>query len=366
MKKVMLVSNNTWALIQFRSELIKFLLNLKYQVELISPGIENWELSDPNLTKTNWSLDQKGINLIKELKSFIKLRNIYSRSDASIILQYTIKPSIYGSLARIGIGNKKVISIITGLGFVFISNGFKAQLGRFLYRISLKFSDEVWFLNNDDKELFLKKNIIPEDKVFVLPGEGVNVEKFYYAPLEKTKPIKILFFGRLLKDKGLIEYLNAAKHFSSIGNDVEFQVLGKFWEDNPSSISKKEFEDLKQSSYVKYLGETTDVRPYIENVHVVCLPSYREGVPVSLLEAGAMGKILIASNVPGCKDVVINGVNGYLFEPRSVESLISSIYKVKAMEGDQYNCLTKNSRERVVKFYSCDTVNSIIFNKTRI
>lgn len=362
----MLVSNNTWALIQFRSELIKYLLNLKYQVELISPGIEQWELSEPNLIKTNWFLDQKGINLIKELKSFIKLRKIYSRSDASIILQYTIKPSIYGSLARIGISNKKVISIITGLGFVFISNGFKAQLGRFLYRISLKFSDEVWFLNNDDKELFLKKNIIPEDKAFVLPGEGVNVEKFYYAPLAKTKPIKILYFGRLLKDKGLIEYLNAAKYFNSIGDNVEFQVLGKFWEDNPSSISKKEFDDLKQSTYVKYLGETTDVRPYIENVHVVCLPSYREGVPVSLLEAASMGKVLIATDVPGCKDVVINDVNGYLFEAKSTKSLIEAINKVIELNPQKTADFGKNSREMVVKNFSCQIVNDIIIKKTKI
>lgn len=365
MKSIMLVSNNTWALLQFRGELISFFLNQDYNVELVSPGIEQSALEHPGLKKMNWNLDQKGMNLFRELKSFLFLRNIYKKSHSGIILQYTIKPSIYGSLARVGINNKKVISIITGLGFVFLSNSFKAKVGRFLYKVSLKFSDEVWFLNGDDKELFVQKGIIPIKKCFVLPGEGVNVEKFNFSPKRKSNPLKVLFFGRLLKDKGIMEFIEAAKVMKRGGEEIEFQILGKFWKDNPSSISEKQFEELKVSPYIKYLGETTDVKPFIAEADVICLPSYREGVPVSLLEAASMGKPLIASNVPGCKDVIENGENGYLFEPRSVQSLIESIKKMLIHNDEELLKLGENSRKMVVEKYSCEIVNNIILKKTK-
>lgn len=357
MKKVILVCNNAWALWHFRRNVIEFFASKNFEVILVCPYDKKYEqINIPGVSFQDWKLSLEGGDPFSELKSILELRRIFKKEKPAFVFNYSIKPSIYGSIARIGLGQMRMVSLITGFGFVFLSNKIKARIGRVLYYIFLRFSDEVWFLNKDDLQFFIAKKCIDPSRAFNLPGEGVNVHKFQFSELPHNKIRKILFVGRLLRDKGILHLIEAAKILNREEPIVEIQILGPTWFENPNSLSVEEFENLTQNNFITYLGHTDNVIPFIRNADAVCLPSFREGVPVVLLEAGAMGRVLLASDVPGCREVVVDGVNGLLCKSHSTVDLVRMIREYLKLSDDELSNIARRSREHIVENFSTEKV----------
>jgi glycosyltransferase involved in cell wall biosynthesis len=251
--------------------------------------------------------------------------------------------------------------MITGLGYSFLGRGIKSKLLQFvvciLYRVALKKNKNVFFQNPDDLELFVDRKLVRYEQAVLIAGSGINLNQFTVTKIF-TKPAIFLLVARLLKDKGILEYVEAARHIKAKYPKAVFQLLGPF-DNNPSSISKSKILEWDHEGVIDYLGETKDVRPFISKSNIFVLPSYREGTPRSTLEAMAMGRPVITTDVPGCRETVINGQNGFLVPSKNIESL------VKAMEYFLINFesipqMGTNSRKLVELKFNVHKVNMII------
>src|SRR5690606_17768297 len=262
-------------------------------------------------------LKRTGMNPFLDFYTLFFMWRLMRRIKPYMVMGYTVKPVIYGSLAAMLAMVPRRFALITGLGFSFIED----QSGRrnillyvvkFLYRISLKFCDVIFFQNRDDEALFLKLQIIMEEsKTCVVNGSGVDLEEFEFVETSMSTTARFIFVGRLLGDNGIREYAKAAKAVKQLYPDVIFDVVGSL-DKNPDSILKSELDLWINEGFVNYLGYLKDVRPAIRNANVFVLPSYREGTPRSTLEAMSMGRAVITTDAPGCRETVFEGVNGYL------------------------------------------------------
>jgi glycosyltransferase involved in cell wall biosynthesis len=219
------------------------------------------------------------------------------------------------------------ITVTTGLGYVFLSDGLTSRLAKCLYKISLKYPKQVWFLNQEDRDIFVNAKIVSKNQTFLLKGEGVDLSEFCVQSINRKKVF--LLIARLLWDKGVGEFVEAANILKKEYPDSHFQILGFINVENPSAISQRQMDLWIDMDIIEYLGTTEDVRPYIRDSTCIVLPSYyREGIPRSLMEAAAMGRPIITTNSVGCKEVVEDGVTGYLCEVKSVDSLVIAMRKI--------------------------------------
>jgi len=267
------------------------------------------------------NLDRKGKNPINDFKLLLEFLSLYRKIKPDLVINYTIKPNIYSSIAC-GILKIPSISVVTGLGYVFVRGGLLEKLVRILYRISFRYNNYILVLNSYDVDII--KNLTIQAKLLLLNGEGVNTQ--YFSPdmckgVEKDNKTIFLFIGRFLKDKGIIELIEAGKLLWQERKDFEIWLLGGIDYGNPQSLREEDINNIKKYEFVKVLPFSKDVRPLICQADCVVLPSYREGVPRSLLEAMSMAKPIITTTSPGCMDVCEDGVNGFLVEPRDVDSL---------------------------------------------
>lgn len=238
------------------------------------------------------------------MKLTYNLYKIYKKISPNIIFNYSIKPIIYGSIAA-KLSNIPSIAVNIGLGYTFINTNLITKISHLLYKFSLQFPKQVWFINEDDRNEFVTRNFVKKEKTLVLPSEGINIEYFSPIIVKETNKIIFLLIARILWDKGIGEYYEAAKLIKAKYTDVEFQLLGNIDLENPKGISKDILQKWHDEKVINYLGYAKDVRKYISNASCVVLPSYREGKGMTLIEAGSMQKPLIATNVEGCKDIVI-------------------------------------------------------------
>ncbi len=282
--------------------------------------------------------------------SFYKL---YKEVAPDILLEYTIKPNIYGSIAAKMLGIP-VISNITGLGTVFLSDNFSSKIARQLYRVALGIPKKVFFQNIHDKEHFVKSGLVREEIAEMIPGSGINTRKF--APAERKKDsdgvFRFLFIARLLRDKGLVEFVDVAKRNKKRkvhSRNLEFSILGSYYAGNPTAITQDEMKRWEKDELVTYLGESDDVASHIADADCVVLPSYREGLSKVLLEAASMAKPIIAADVPGCREVVDDGINGFLCCAKDAASLAEQIEKMIALSDDEREKMGKKGREKVLR-----------------
>ena len=322
--------NTSWSMYNFRLSLIKQFLYFGYQVCIVAPEDEYTEKirAEGIRVITVKKLKRSGNNPIRDFNLFLEYIKIYKYLQPAFVFHYTIKPNIYGSLAA-KICNIKSISITTGLGNAFSTKGSLYYFAKYLYKISSVYAVEVWFLNSSDKSVFINNNIIPESKSFILPGEGVDTSLFtptLYVP--KNEKTTFLMVSRMLYDKGIKEFVEASKLLVKKGYRLSSSLLGQIDTDNPEAIALEIIEKWQQEGVVKYLGSTKDVKPYIENVDAIVLPSYSEGIPRILLEAASMEKPIITTRIPGCTEIVEDGVNGYLCETKNVEDLAAQMEKL--------------------------------------
>ncbi|PTB88131.1 glycosyltransferase family 1 protein [cyanobacterium G8-9] len=327
-KTIAIVINTSWNIYNFRRGLLKALQEDGYNIIAIAPR-DNYseKLESLGFEYHNIKMNNKGTNPLEDAKLIWDFYKLYKRLQPDAILQYTIKPNIYGSFAAMLLGIP-VVSNISGLGTVFLDDSFSSRVARVLYKISLKSPKKVFYQNSHDRDLFIDAKLVDESKTALLPGSGINTHRFMPKEVRrKSDKLSFLFIARLLKDKGIVEYVDAARSIVKERN-AKCYILGAYYEGNPTAITEVQMQEWEKEGVVTYLGVSDDVGSHIASVDCVVLPSYREGLSRVLLEVAAMEKPLITTNVPGCKEVVDDGINGYLCKVKDSNSLLTSMKKM--------------------------------------
>jgi glycosyltransferase involved in cell wall biosynthesis len=331
--RIALVCNTAWAIYTYRRGLLRMLIERGVEVSVIAPRDRTFApLEEMGCRCVELPVASKGTNPRDDLKTLVALYREYRTTRPHMVFHYTIKPNIYGSIAA-KLAGVPSIAVTTGLGYVFIQKSRTASVAKRLYRFAFGFPREVWFLNQDDRQAFVDQNLLVHpQRARVLHGEGVDLDDYAFQPLPRDNPQTEGFFfiliGRLLWDKGVAEYVDAARRLRQKYPYARFQLLGPVGVDNPSAITLDEVQAWQHEGVIDYLGEAEDVRGFIGNADCVVLPSYREGVPRTLMEASAMGRPIVATDVPGCREVVENGVTGLLCEAKSADSLAQQLERL--------------------------------------
>jgi glycosyltransferase involved in cell wall biosynthesis len=294
-------------------------------------------------------MDNKGSNPIKDLLLLKNLYKAYRKLGVDVVLHFTIKPNIYGTIAAT-LAGIPCVSNITGLGTVFIRDNMTSKIAKLMYKVALRYPKVVFFQNPDDRQLFLDQKLVKKEITDILPGSGINLKRFVPKPKEaftRNKPFKFLMIARLLYDKGIIEFIEAIQIVKKTGLEVRFQLLGKIEDVASLGVSKAQVDGWQKQGIVDYLGTTTDVRPFIDNADCVVLPSYREGTPRTLLEAAALAKPLIATDVPGCREVVIDQYNGFTCKVKNAQDLAEKMIAMASASKENLAEMGENSRQLV-------------------
>jgi glycosyltransferase involved in cell wall biosynthesis len=329
---IAITSNTSWYLYNFRRNTIAYLLNKGYSVLAIAPRDSySVKLEQIGCRYVHVPIDQAGTNPVRDIKTFLAFLKIYYKYNPDIILNFTPKNNIYSTLAG-WLRKVPCINNVAGLGFLFINDNFSTKVARLLYKISQPKAYKIFFQNNDDRQLFIQNKLAPAHLTDRVPGSGVDLNRFNVLHLNNDGIIRFILIARMLYDKGVKEYVDAARLIKARHKNVEFRLLGFLDVNNPSAISKDVMDEWVDEGVIVYLGTTDNVENELSKVDCVVLPTYyREGMPKSLLEAGAMGKPLITTDTSGCRDVVEDGVNGFLCKPRDVNDLVLQLDKIIMM-----------------------------------
>jgi glycosyltransferase involved in cell wall biosynthesis len=326
--RVLLFANTDWYLYNFRRDLAQALLRRGDEVILLSPpGEYAPRLQAMGFRWLAFPLARRGMNPLVELRSLGHLTRLYRREKPDLVHHFTIKCVLYGTLAARLAGVKGVVNSITGLGYIFLPGGApKSILRAFVslwYRAVLGGS-RVIFENDDDRQAFLRFGFIRPADGNLIPGVGVDTQRFTPAPFPEGPPVVVLA-ARLLWDKGIGEFVEAARRLRAGGVRARFALAGRTDPGNPASIPDAQIEAWRDEGVVEWWGWIEDMANALVKANIVCLPSYREGLPTVLIEAAACGRPVIASNVPGCRETVAEGVNGLLVRAGEAESLAGAI-----------------------------------------
>ncbi|KNH08092.1 Lipid carrier UDP-N-acetylgalactosaminyltransferase / Alpha-1,3-N-acetylgalactosamine transferase PglA putative glycosyltransferase [Candidatus Burkholderia brachyanthoides] len=348
--RIALVCNTAWAIYTYRRGVLRMLTARGAEVTIIAPRDRTFEpLTEMGCRCVELPVASKGTDPREDLKTLMALYREYRATRPHIVFHYTIKPNIYGSIAA-KLAGVSSIAVTTGLGYTFIQKSRAAQVAKLLYRFAFRFPREVWFLNKDDHHAFVHENLLAhKDRARRLHGEGVDLDEFAWAPLAAREDFVFVLIGRLLWDKGVAEYVEAARSLKLRFPHARFQLLGPVGVDNPSAISRTDVQKWERERIVEYLGEAHDVRPLIAAADCVVLPSYREGVPRTLMEAAAMGRPIVATDVPGCREVVEHGVTGLLCEVKSATSLASQLKRMLTLSPAERAAMAQRGREKIAR-----------------
>jgi len=313
--KFILISPKNRTAYNFRGELIKDIISAGYEVIVTGPDRDNVDkIESLGARFVEIPMNKNGVNPAEDLKYQKALEKLFKKEKPDVTLGYTSKPVIYGAIAAKKAGVPHIVSMVTGAGYAFTANSSKAKVIRtimsVLYKKAFKCADTVIFQNSDDQNEFVSNNLVKENKCKVVSGSGVDTERFYVAPYPKT--VSFFMLSRLLKSKGVREYLEAAETVKKQYPDVNFYLLGKYETNMQDAIEKDEIERYINDGVITRFEETDNVLPYYEKCSVYVLPSYREGTPRTVLEAMSMGRAVITTDAPGCRETVIDGKTGFL------------------------------------------------------
>ena len=303
----------------------------------------------------------RSINPFQILSLNGRIKKIIKQVSPDIVFTFMLKPNTFGVLAAHKAGIKNIYSMVEGAGDVFIKNGLKWKLIRkivcHLYKKTLNFSKKVFFLNNDDKTEFIERKLVKEEQCEVIHGIGVDLEHFSYKPVKNGRTF--LMIARMLKTKGVYEYCECARIVKQKYPDAVFNYLGA-----EGDIKLSDIDEYIKDGSVNYLGTTNDVRPFLEDSTVYVLPSYREGMPVSVMEAEAIGRAIITFDTNGCRDTVIDGQNGFLVKVANIEDIVEKmIYFIENPE--QAEIMGKNARKFAEESFNQKMINETILNTIR-
>ena len=349
MKKVAIVLNSAWQGYNFRLNLARELKDNNYDVMFLAP--EDGEYSNKlkqEFSFININFKASSINPINDLRVCFSLYKVYKDIKPDIVLNFTVKPNIYSAvIARI----LKIHSInnITGLGTVFIKKTLITQIVKLLYKVSLTCSSFIFFQNSDDRQSFIDANLVSLKKCDILPGSGVDTNKFYPTVRSNNNTFRFLMVARLIRDKGLNEFIEAAKLLKE--NGIEFWILGESGPANKTAIAQNEITKLSKQGVVDFFERTDDVKSFLDRVDCVVLPSYREGSPRSIMEASSVALPVIVSDVPGCRQVVDNNVTGLYCKVRDSLDLSNKMKVILKMTTNERQKMGQMGRQKMLNQY---------------
>ena len=368
--KFLMICSYLPSALNFRGKLLEAIQAKGYEIHVFAPYLTDFADELNQLQQLGYQvheipMQRTGTNPIKDLNTLMEMYRLIRQIQPDVVLCYTIKPVIYGTLAAWLARVPKRFALITGLGYAFqnVESGKRSLFQKMVYGLygyALKHADKVFFQNPDDLKLFQDMHLLEANKpTVVVNGSGVNVQNFEVMPLPLNAQGQVkasfLLIARLLGDKGVREYAGAARIIKAKYPETEFHLVG--WiDDNPSAISQAELDTWVSEKTVNYWGKLSDVRPAIAASSVYVLPSYREGTPRTVLEAMAMGRAVITTDAPGCRETVSNGVNGYLVGVKSVDDLVQSMqYFIEDPKLITY--MGQRSREIALNKYDVHQVN---------
>ncbi|NWF39484.1 glycosyltransferase family 4 protein [Mariprofundus sp. NF] len=349
MSKVIIISNTSWNLFNFRLPLMSRLREEGYEIVAVAPFDEYANrLSDTGFRYIDLPMNNKGTNPVEDVGLAIRLFKLFRSERPDVVLTYTPKPNIYASIAG-GFSGTPVIPNISGLGATFIRQDVITKIIKFLYRWALRYPPRVFFQNHDDMNQFIALGLVKEVKTQRIPGSGINTT--VYAPEDNVESEEhgfvFLLVARMLWDKGVGEYVEAARIVKQKYPNARFQLLGFLDVINPQAISREQMQKWVDEGVVEYLGVSDDVKSHMQSADCVVLPSYREGLPRTLIEAGSLAKPIVTTDVPGCRDVVDNGVTGYLCEVKNACDLADKMERMICLTSAQRRKMGESGREKV-------------------
>lgn len=368
--RVLVLSCHTPSLFWFRMDLMKEMLAEGCEVFATGQMPEaEWRdrFAEIGITYKQIAISRNGLNPLADLETLRNIKRLLKEVRPDKIFVFQAKTVAYGCMAAHQLGITEVYSMIAGLGSVYLGRGLKNRIVRgvmsTLYKQAFQKSKKVFFQNHDDKQVMLDEGLLKADKVVMIHGSGVNIEKF--SPVALPSVPTFLYVGRLIRDKGVGEYLEACRIIKSeYGNQVRCLLVGPY-DSNPSSLKPEVLQPLVDAGIVEYFGEQQDVRPFIGQCSIYVLPSYHEGTPKSVLEAMAMGRAVITSDAPGCRETVADGVNGFLAEVKNVGDIVQKM-KTLIRQPDLVERMGKESRKRACEVFDVRKVNDTILRTMQI
>lgn len=334
MMKVAVLSSFTTSLFWFRIDMMKSFLDAGYEVLAVGDAPEaEWaeRFQELGIRYRQIPVQRNGTNPVHDLKTLRALYRLLKEEKPDKIFSYQAKTVIYGGIAASLLGIREVYPMIAGVGSVFLGGGLKKKLVRSVligeYKLGLRNAPRVFFQNRDDLGVFTSNKILPESKAVMINGSGVNTEKF--VPTDLPKKVSFLCISRLIRDKGVCEYLDAAREIHNRHPEVRCVLVGPF-DTNPSAIQRSDLQPYIDDGSIEYVGEQKDVSPYLRDCTAYVLPSYHEGTPKTVLEAMASGRPAITTDAPGCRETVADGVNGYLVPVKNVGAIVEAMERIIA------------------------------------
>lgn len=350
MKRILIVYNTAYYVYNFRRPLIRRLFALGYEVHVAAPRDDYASRleAEEGVIFHHTPLDGKGLRPLRDISYCLGLITLYRRLQPRAVLQYTIKPNIYGSIAARIVGTP-AIDNVTGLGAAFAKDSLLQWFVRGLYKLAFSRVERVFFQNPDDQALFLRYHLVRQAACGLLPGSGVDTERFAPRPRSGNQPgFTFLLAARLLVEKGVADYANAARIVKAHHPDTRFLLAGDHDPDDTHMIPRSDLDGWLREGLIEWLGRVEDIRDAISRADCVVLPSrYREGVPRSLLEAASMAKPLIASDSVGTREPVVEGVNGFLCRPGDPEDLARAMLMMAGLAGDRRAAMGAASRKKM-------------------
>ena len=364
-KTIALVANSTWNIHNFRLNLLDKFIGEGHDVIVIAPVDQYIEYKEkyPAVKHVALrSMDRDSTNPLKDLLLIAELTRKYKRLKPDLVIHFTNKPNIYGAIAarRAKIDS---IAIVTGLGYAFIHNGFIKSVTTALYKYTSKYHKKFIFENIEDRELFENENIITRGQGISVKGCGVNTTYFHPYPNQKVNEAMVFsFVGRLLYDKGVKEFVEAARIIKLRHPNTRFWLVGELDPDNPATVEKDELIEWVDSDIVYYHGFQRDVRPFISKSDCVVLPSYREAIPRTITEAMAMAKPVITTDTAGCREAVDVEVNGYLAKLRDANDLAESMQKIISLTEEERKSMGQAGRNIVMNQFDDRLIANHIYD----
>ena len=324
--KILITANSMWNIVNFRKDLVMAMIKRGHNLVVVAPEDSSVEtLKSWGCRAINIDMDSKSYNILKNLILIIKFYQIFSDQKPDIIWSFTIKNNIFGSFAARKLAIP-FIPNITGLGTAFLSNQYISVGVQILYKLAFQKSECVFFQNEDDKRLLQKFNIVG-DNAIVIPGSGINLRDFKFSPLPGPETLKIIMVSRIIKDKGIREFLVATRKLKEMYPPISFSLIGSIDIRDKRSISISELEEWCHDGIGTYIGFIKNIIPELLDASLVVLPSYREGAPRVLIEAASLGRPCVTTDTAGCRSVVDDKITGYLCEAKNAKSLEEAIQK---------------------------------------
>ncbi len=351
--KIAIVANSSWNVYNFRLNLLQKFKSEGFEVIVIAPVDEYIAHLDKFHCDKHIplkSLSRKSTLPTRDLSLVWELFRIYSEEKPDLVIHYTIKPNIFGNIAA-KLANVKSICVVTGLGYTFLKEGLLKSIANQLYKLSFRFANKVVFENQDDRALFIKKKLVNQQKAIAVKGCGINTSHYRPTKSKENKHLVFTFIARLLYDKGIVEFVEAAKIVKKQYPDTQFWVIGELDIQNPSTISRDQLVEWIDKEYIQYQGTTNDIRKYIKKSDVVTLPSYREGLPKVILEGMAMGKPIITTDTAGCRETVDHGSNGLIVPLKDATALASAMVTMIEIPSEERQSMGQKSREMAVNLF---------------